>query len=85
MTAMAEDRRDESQNGAVLLVICVIAALISVTATAMSKDPLFQFQGYIFTAAFTLGSFALLAAIASGVTVSVTVAVEVCPDASVTV
>ena len=66
MTAMAQARRDDSQNGATLLIICVIAALVSVTATAMSKDPLFQFQGYIFTGAFVLGAFALVAAISSG-------------------
>jgi len=48
------------------LVATVALALVAVAATAASKDPLFQFQGWIFTIAFTLGSFALAAGIASG-------------------
>ena len=41
-------------------------ALLAATATAASKDPLYQFQGWIFTLAFTIGSFVLAAGIASG-------------------
>jgi cytochrome c oxidase cbb3-type subunit 1 len=66
MYGVARAQQNDSQDGSVLLIICVIAALVSVTATALSRDPLFQFQGYIFTGAFTLGAFALLAAVTGG-------------------
>ncbi len=38
-----------------LLIFCVVAALLSLVATAFSPDPLFRLQGYIFTAAFAIG------------------------------
>jgi cytochrome c oxidase cbb3-type subunit 1 len=55
-----------SGDAAGWLAAAVIAALVSILATAFSPDPLFRLQGYIFTAAFVLGGFALNAGIASG-------------------
>jgi cytochrome c oxidase cbb3-type subunit 1 len=50
----------------VLLILTVIGALVATFATAASQDSLFRFQGYIFIAAFVLGSFGLLAGITKG-------------------
>ena len=44
----------------------MFGALLFAAATAASKDPLFQFQGYIFTAAFVVGGFALLMGLSDG-------------------
>ncbi len=41
MTAMTNTQRDDAQDGSILLILCAIAALVSVTETALSKDPLF--------------------------------------------
>lgn len=49
------------------LVVMIGLALFSIIATAASKDPLYQFQGYIFSGAFTLAAFVLSGGIAGGV------------------
>ena len=48
------------------LIVCVVGALLATFATAASKDPLFQFQGYIFMAAFGIGAAVLTAGLANG-------------------
>ncbi|HXQ45610.1 MAG TPA: cbb3-type cytochrome c oxidase subunit I, partial [Caulobacteraceae bacterium] len=53
-------------EGSIYLVVCVLGALLWAVWTAASKDPLFQFQGYIFTAAFVIGGFALLMGLSDG-------------------
>jgi cytochrome c oxidase cbb3-type subunit 1 len=53
-------------DASIYLLVCALAALVVTVMTALSKDPLFQFQGFIFIAAFTLGAFALLAGGLSG-------------------
>ena len=55
-----------SQDAPGWLIAAVAAALGSIIATALSPDPLFRLQGYIFTGAFTLAAFALNAQIAAG-------------------
>ena len=55
-----------SGNAPYFLVATVVLALLAATATAASKDPLYQFQGWIFTLAFTIGSFVLAAGISAG-------------------
>ena len=49
-----------------LLIFTTVGSLIAIVATALSPDPLFRFQGYLFTAAGVLASFALLAGLTSG-------------------
>jgi cytochrome c oxidase cbb3-type subunit 1 len=66
MSSIASGKQSSIPNGGVLLIITTIGALVSTYATALSQDPLFQFQGYIFMAAFVLGSFALVAGISNG-------------------
>src|SRR5262249_40201243 len=53
-------------DAALLLIATTVLALVSLMATAASKDPLFQFQGWIFTGAFTAAAFALTAGISGG-------------------
>ncbi|HXQ46473.1 MAG TPA: cytochrome-c oxidase, cbb3-type subunit I [Caulobacteraceae bacterium] len=53
-------------EGSIYLLVCVFGALLWAVATAASRDPLFQFQGYIFTAAFVVGGFALLMGLSDG-------------------
>jgi len=65
MSSTVEDR-GAPLDASVYLIVCVIGALVATVATAASSDPLFQFQGYIFIAAFVLGAAALLAATLSG-------------------
>ena len=60
MSSTNIDRKTIVPNGSVLLAITIVGALVSTIATALSTDPLFQFQGCIFIGAFILGSFALL-------------------------
>ena len=60
--ALAPDNSGKG-SGTILLALTVIGALVSIWATAASHDPLFQFQGYIFAAAFVLASAALTAGI----------------------
>ena len=55
-----------SGDAAGWLVAAVVAAFVSIMATALSPDPLFRLQGYIFTVAFLLAGFALNAGVASG-------------------
>ncbi len=50
----------------IYLAICVALALASIFATAASPDPLFQLQGFIFTAGFTLGAAILLPKVFAG-------------------
>ena len=53
--AMAAPRRTPV-DAAIYLTICGVAAFILTIAVAMSKDPLFQFEGYIFIAGFMAGA-----------------------------
>jgi cytochrome c oxidase cbb3-type subunit 1 len=53
-------------DASIYLLVCAVAALVVTVMTALSKDPLFQFEGFIFIAAFTVGAFALLAGALSG-------------------
>jgi cytochrome c oxidase cbb3-type subunit 1 len=55
-----------SGDAAGWLIAAVVAAFVSIMATALSPDPLFRLQGYIFTIAFVLAGFALNAGVASG-------------------
>ena len=48
------------------LIATIGLALFSIIATAASTDPLYQFQGYIFSGAFTLAAFVLSGGIAAG-------------------
>ena len=48
------------------LIAMIGLALFSIIATAASTDPLYQFQGYIFSGAFTLAAFVLSGGIAAG-------------------
>jgi cytochrome c oxidase cbb3-type subunit 1 len=66
MSAITSQPQPARSDGPVLLILCALGALVSTVATALSVDPLFQFQGYIFMIAFTLGAFALLFGITSG-------------------
>ena len=50
----------------ILLILTAVGSLLAIVATGLSADPLFQFQGYIFTAAGVLASFALLAGLSDG-------------------
>ena len=64
--ARAQAPDDAALGPAIWLILCLIAALVATIATAASRDALFQFEGYIFIAAFVLGSFGLLAVITRG-------------------
>src|SRR5579872_561701 len=66
MTLASTAERPAPLDGAVYLIVCVVGALIATMATALSKDPLFQIQGYIFITAFVLGAAGLLAANTAG-------------------
>src|SRR4051812_22276661 len=56
-----------SASGAdLLLVLTAMGSLLAIVATGLSPDPLFRFQGYIFTVAGVIASFALLAGLTSG-------------------
>ena len=56
MTAISV-HEDEAPLGAVLLLtFCGLAALLSLIATALTKDPLFRLQGYVLTTAFVLAT-----------------------------
>ena len=66
MSSIASQEPRARTDGPILLILCVIGALVATAATALSVDPLFQFQGFIFMTAFTLGAFALLFGITSG-------------------
>jgi cytochrome c oxidase cbb3-type subunit 1 len=70
MSAISSQPPSARTDGQVLLILCVFGALVSTVATALSVDPLFQFQGFIFIAAFVLGAYALLLGITSGALVS---------------
>ena len=50
----------------VLLVLSSVAALLSLLATAISQDPLFQLQGWVFTVGFLAAAVALTAGMSSG-------------------
>jgi len=66
MTAITA-RREETPFGAYLLfTFCGVAALLSLLATAYSRDPLFQLQGWVFTGAFVLGLIAMAGGITEG-------------------
>ena len=60
MSSIDTSRQSGVPNGTALLALTIVGALISTIATALSKDPLFQFQGCIFIGAFILGSFVLV-------------------------
>ena len=60
MITIGTNRQTAVPNGSALLAVTIVGALVSTIATALSKDPLFQFQGCIFIGAFVLGAFALL-------------------------
>ncbi len=66
MSSITSQTGPARSDGPVLLILCAIGAVVATFATALSRDPLFQFQGYIFMLAFTLGAFALLMGITSG-------------------
>jgi cytochrome c oxidase cbb3-type subunit 1 len=66
MAAILGAERQTPVDAAVYLIVCVVGALVATLATALSHDPLFQFQGYIFMAGFVLGGFALTMAIVNG-------------------
>jgi cytochrome c oxidase cbb3-type subunit 1 len=67
MTAIALPAEPKTSSDApVWLIASVIAGLVSILATALSPDPLFRLQGYIFTAFFVLAAFALNAGVSSG-------------------
>jgi cytochrome c oxidase cbb3-type subunit I len=55
MTQAVQSRDDMPFDAAVLYVFTGLCALLSLLATAFSKDPLFRFQGYILIAAFVSG------------------------------
>jgi cytochrome c oxidase cbb3-type subunit 1 len=60
-------RQEDAPFGAVLLfILCGVAALLSLLATAYSQDPLFQLQGWIFTGAFVLATWAMAIGITDG-------------------
>ena len=50
----------------ILLILTAVGSLLAIVATGLSPDPLFRFQGYIFTAAGVLASFALLVGLSHG-------------------
>ena len=62
-TLAVGDRRQSGGAGEFLLGLVTIGAIIAIFATAASPDPLFQFQGWIFTIAFTLAAVVLTAGI----------------------
>jgi cytochrome c oxidase cbb3-type subunit 1 len=66
MTSALEAQRPVPFDAAVYLILCVIGALVMTTATALSKDPLFQFEGYIFAGGFAAGAAMLLMGLTSG-------------------
>jgi cytochrome c oxidase cbb3-type subunit 1 len=66
MTTALATKRPAPLDASIYLIVCVGAALLATIATALSKDPLFQFEGYIYIAAFTVGAAMLLAGITQG-------------------
>ncbi len=66
MTAIAAPSPDAPRPGTYLLIVSVIGAVISLFATALSADPLFQFQGWIFLIAFLAASAVLTAGVVNG-------------------
>ncbi|MGZ3313113.1 MAG: cytochrome-c oxidase, cbb3-type subunit I [Caulobacteraceae bacterium] len=67
MTSTVQIRRQEDASGAdLLLILTALGSLVAIVATGLSSDPLFRFQGFIFTAAGVLASFALLVGLTSG-------------------
>ncbi len=66
MSIISSPPRTPRSDGPVLLILCVFGALVATVATALSVDPLFQFQGFIFMIAFVLGAYGLLLGVTSG-------------------
>ena len=56
----------DAGGASVLLIVSLAGALVATLATAASRDPLFQFQGYIFMAAFIAAAAALTYGLSSG-------------------
>jgi cytochrome c oxidase cbb3-type subunit 1 len=53
-------------DAAIYLVLCLAAALLMTIGTVLSKDPLFQFEGFIFIVGFVAGAAMLVAGLTSG-------------------
>ncbi len=53
-------------DAAAYLAFALVAALVTTVATAASADPLFQFEGYIFTAGFLVFAIGLVGGLTSG-------------------
>jgi cytochrome c oxidase cbb3-type subunit 1 len=66
MSSTVIAQRETPADAAAYLVACLAGALLLTVATVLSKDPLFQFQGFIFMGAFVLGAVVLLAGITAG-------------------
>ena len=62
----------DTGGATVLLAMSVVGALAATLATAASRDPLFQFQGYIFMAAFIAAAAAMTYGLTSGAFVQTT-------------
>jgi cytochrome c oxidase cbb3-type subunit 1 len=66
MTAITA-QEDEPPFGAILLyAVCGVGALLSLLATALTPDPLFRLQGWIYTGAFVLACAAMTIGMTSG-------------------
>ncbi|MGZ6018869.1 MAG: cytochrome-c oxidase, cbb3-type subunit I [Phenylobacterium sp.] len=59
MPAIAKRQDAPGFDAIVLFAFCGFAALVSLFATALTQDPLFRLQGWIFTGAFVLASAAM--------------------------
>jgi cytochrome c oxidase cbb3-type subunit 1 len=59
MTATVIRKEGPGFDAVVLYAFCGVAALLSLFATAFTKDPLFRLQGWIFTGAFVLATAAM--------------------------
>ncbi len=65
-STISAPRSPDSGGASAYLIFAVLAALASITATALSKDPLFQFQGVIFAVGFIAGAAVLTSGLSSG-------------------